>query len=349
VKRVIFITQQADPDHPALAATVPKIAALARRVDQVVVLAAGAAPTALPPNCSVRSFAAPTQAMRGVRFAAAVSLELLRGRPDAVVAHMCPIYAVLAAPLVRPLGVPIVLWFTHWRASDKLRLATRLSSAVVSVEQRSFPLRTRKLTPIGHGIDLEQFRCGSRSRRDGRPLKLIALGRYGAVKGYDVVLRAVRLAVDRGLDVRLRICGPVLTDEERRHRQELEALRTELDLEKLVALDGAVPRGEVPSLLANADVLINNTRTGGADKVVYEAGASCLPPLASAPVFDGLIPADLRFAAGDPAELAERLARFATLDGAARSSIGRRLRERVAAEHSVDSWADGVLRAAGLA
>ena len=39
MRKLIFITQQVDPGHPALAATVPMIAALAARVDDVVVLA----------------------------------------------------------------------------------------------------------------------------------------------------------------------------------------------------------------------------------------------------------------------------------------------------------------------
>jgi hypothetical protein len=32
--RLVFVTQQVDPAHPALAATVPKIAAVARRVEE---------------------------------------------------------------------------------------------------------------------------------------------------------------------------------------------------------------------------------------------------------------------------------------------------------------------------
>jgi glycosyltransferase involved in cell wall biosynthesis len=347
VTKLVFITQQADPEHPALAATVPKLEALARRLDELVVLTAAAAPDALPPNCRVRRFAAPVQALRGVRFVRALGAELARGRPAAVVAHMCPIYAILAAPLVRPLGIPLVLWFTHWRASDKLRLATRVSSAVVSVDRRSFPLRSQKVKAIGHGIDLEQFRCGGRPRKDG-PLHVLALGRYTPVKGYDVLLRATRIAVDEGLDLRVCIYGPVLTGEERRHRRELERLRDDLRLGESVRLEGPVPRERVPALLEEADVLVNNTRQGGADKVVYEGGASCLPLLASAPVFESLLSGDLRFPADDAEELADRLVRFARLDGAARATIGRRLRDRVAREHSVDSWAQGVLAAAGV-
>src|ERR671925_212274 len=175
--RLLFVTQQVDPDHPALGATVPKIAALARRVDEVVVLADGAVPDVLPRNARVRTFGARTKAGRGTRFQLALAAELPGLRGGAVVAHMCPIYAVLAAPLVRPLRIPLLLWFTHWRASRLLSLAERVSTTVLSVDERSFPLPSRKLRPIGHGIDLEEFTCSAPSDGAGG-LRLLALGRY---------------------------------------------------------------------------------------------------------------------------------------------------------------------------
>src|SRR5919204_6994633 len=166
VTRLVFITQQVDPSHPALAATVPQIRALAERVDEVTVLAGGAAPTELPENCRVVTFAAPSQAARGARFVALLAPELRR-RPRAILAHMCPIYAVLAAPLARPLGIPIALWFAHWRPSAKLRAAEAIATRVLTVEPSSFPLPSRKVVPIGHGIDLTQFPCANGARRHG--------------------------------------------------------------------------------------------------------------------------------------------------------------------------------------
>ena len=340
--RLLFVTQQVDPAHPALAATVPKVKALARRVDEVVVLADAAVPEALPANCRVRSFRASRRGARGLRFEAALAAELPGLRGGAVVAHMCPIYAVLAAPLARPLRIPVVLWYTHWRTSRLLRAAERASSAVVSVDRRSFPLDSDKLRAIGHGIDLAEFACAPPAP-DG-PLRLLALGRYSPAKGLDVVLRALRDVED----ARLVVHGPALTAAEREHRVELETLVRELDLGGRVHLEGPVPRTEVPRLLAEAHALVNNMRAGAPDKVVYEAAASCVPALASNPVFDELLEPELRFAREDPGELAERLRRFAALGSTARSDLGRKLRARVAARHSVDSWADGVLAAAGL-
>ena len=97
--KLLFITQQVDPRHPALAATVPKIRALAEHVDEVVVLADGAVEEVLPENCRVRTFRASHKAVRGVRFETALSRELPGLRGGAVVAHMCPIYAAQSGEL----------------------------------------------------------------------------------------------------------------------------------------------------------------------------------------------------------------------------------------------------------
>jgi hypothetical protein len=101
----------------------------------------------------------------------------------------------------------------------------------------------------------------------------------------------------------------------------------------------------VPALLGGATALVNNMRAGAPDKVVYEAAAACVPVLASNPVFDELLEPELRFARERPEELAERIRALAGVD---LDAVGRTLRERVEARHSVETWADGVLAAAGL-
>ena len=155
---------------------------------------------------------------------------------------MCPIYAVLAAPLVRPLRIPLVLWFTHWRASDLLKAAERASTAVTSVDLRSFPLPSRKLRAIGHGIDLAEFPCAPPRQDAGT--RLLALGRYSTAKGLDVTVAAVPLAGD---DVELHVHGPALSDDERAHRAELEQLVDELGLAGRVTIGDPVAGRDLPA------------------------------------------------------------------------------------------------------
>jgi glycosyltransferase involved in cell wall biosynthesis len=339
VRRLVFVTQQVDPEHPALAPTVAKIAALAERVDELVVLADGIVPAALPPNARAYSFHSATKAGRGLRFEAALVREL-RPKPVAVVAHMCSIYAILAAPLVRPLGIPLLLWFTHWKKTPVLQAAEAVSTSVVSVDRRTVPIESRKLVAIGHGIDVAGFPCTERPDRPG--VRALALGRTSPAKGFEQMIRAVALARARGAEVELDVYGPSMSSEERRHRTELEALAGDG-----VRIHEPVAPAAVPALLADADVLVNNMREGATDKVVFEAAASCVPVLASNPAFDELLDGlELDFPRTDEDALAARLVRLATLPVAERARIGRTLRERTLAGHSVDAWARRLLEVA---
>jgi glycosyltransferase involved in cell wall biosynthesis len=325
MRRLIFATQKLDPGDPVLAASVPMVRALAARVDELVVLCDSAVPGVVPANVTVREFGASTQAQRGARFVAALAREL-RPRPLGVVAHMVPLYAVLAAPLVRPLGVPLLLWYTHWKGHAVVRVAEKLSTAVISVDRRSFPLPSRKVHAIGHGIDVSEFPCAE-PVEEGGALRALVLGRYSPAKGIETIIRAAAIA-----GVRVELHGSAAGFEE--YKRGLERLARDLGAD--AELGGPVARADIPALFARSHVLINNMRAGAPDKVVYEAAASCLPVLVSNPVFDDLLPPELRFDRDDAAMLAERLR---SLDRRRRPE----LRHVVVARHSVDHWADAVL------
>jgi len=324
--KLVFVTQRVDPDHPVLAAAVPKIRALAERVDEVVVLALHARPGVLPANCRVHTFAAPTQALRGARFAAALGVELVRGRPRALLAHMSPIYAVLAVPVLRPLGVRVLLWYTQVRTNPLLERAVRSVDAVFTTDERSFPFRSPKVHAIGHGIDVARFPCAEAPGRER--LRLVALGRYSPVKGYPELIRAAREA-----GAELVLHGSTETDAERVHKAELE--RSAADVVR-----GPIAPSEVPALLAAADALVSATR-GGADKVVLEAGAACVPAFSPAPAFAELLPPPLAW----QDDLAGALRQFAALTQPERQELGRTLSERVRERHSLDRWADQIAAA----
>jgi glycosyltransferase involved in cell wall biosynthesis len=330
--KLVVITQRVDPDDPALGATVPMLRALAARVDELVVLTLVAREAGLPGNVRIREIGAAGQARRGGRLAAALTAEL-RQRPAAVLAHMSPIYAVLAAPLVRPLRIPLLLWFTHWRGSRLLRLATQLSTGVLTVDRRSFPIDSSKVTPIGHGIDVASLAC---VEQQSGPLRLLALGRTSPAKGLDTIVAAAALLPAGTVELELR--GPSLTAEEQSYRASLG-----------VPVEPPVAQREIAGVYARAGALVNNMRSGALDKVVFEAAASCLPVLVSNPGFDSLVAGiepSLQFPQDDAGALARRIEALVAAGPEARARIGRELRERVERDHSVEHWADRVLEVA---
>ncbi len=315
MRKLIFATQKLDSSDPVLAATVPMVRALAEHVEELVVLCDTAVDEV---GARVHTFGAATQLQRGARFERALAHEL-RGA-DAVVAHMVPLYAVLAAPLVRPRRIPLALWYTHWKAHAVVRAAEKVCTHILSVDARSFPLPSRKVHAIGHGIDVREFSC---TEPPPGPLRALVLGRYSPAKGLETILQAAELA-----GVPVEVHGSDATFEQYKRALERKFPRAELG--------GPVPRADIPTLFARSHVLVNNMRAGAPDKVVYEAAASCLPVLASNPVFDDLLPHELRFGRDDAEGLAERLR---ALDGRRRPE----LRDIVVRRHSVEHWADELI------
>jgi len=352
--RLVFVTQTLDVDHPALAQSLDLVKALARRCDELVVLcqSVGTLPE-LPANVRVRSFGSRWRLARGGCFVSGLAAELVRRpRPVAVLAHMVPLYVILAAPLAKTLGVRLALWYTHWSSGALLRTATRLADVVLSVDRRSFPLTSPKVRGIGHAIDVDAFAPGG-ARPSGARLRLLALGRTARWKGYDTMLAALERAVADGVDVELEIRGPQLTGDELAHRRELEsAVASSSSLRGRVTIQPPSPRADMPALLAGVDALVSATQPRGGsmtlDKVVYEAAACGVPVLASNPALDEFLSGlalELRFAPRDARRLAELIRELADAPAERRDAAGAELRRRVVASHSVESWADAVAAA----
>ena len=351
--RLAVLTQVVDADHPALAQTVDILDALARRCEEVVVICDHAGRYELPSNVRISTFGSRSRIGRGAGFERALAHEVAhrRRRPDAVLVHMIPQFLTLAWPLCAPLRIPLGLWYTHWNAGRALRLAVPLASVILSVDRRSFPLDSPKVHGIGHAIDMRSFPPPAGPKAHDGPLRLLAVGRMTAWKGYTTMLAGLDLAVVHGLDAELEIRGPVLNEAEQAHLAELRALvASSTALRDRVTLAPPIPRDDIPGLLAAADVLLSATQPEGSetlDKVVYEAGAAALPVLSSNTALDeflGGFPVRLRFARKDPDDLARALIEIANAGPAVRAAIGAELRRRVEQSHSVESWADAVLR-----
>ena len=150
------------PAHPVLAATVPKMRALAaprrraRRARGPRRARRAAGRTPRPRRSRSREEARPRRsASSGARG------ELARRPAGAVVAHMCPIYAVLAAPLARPLGVPRRA-LVHALERDARRSGWRSGSRPrpsASTGARSRSPR-RRCVRSGTGSTSREFACG---------------------------------------------------------------------------------------------------------------------------------------------------------------------------------------------
>jgi glycosyltransferase involved in cell wall biosynthesis len=346
VETLVFVTQLIDPDDPVLGFVTSQIRVLARRFDVVVIAnEVRAVPDDFPVEIvSLGKEGGADRVTRTRRFVRAVNAAMRR-QPAGFLAHMCPIYLTLAAPMTRRASVPSMLWFVHPADSPLLRVTEFLADAVITATPGSYPRTGPKVHPIGHAIDTTAITPTPISREPGMPLRLLALGRTSAVKGYETLVRGVAEARRTDVDVVLRIVGPSNTDGERSEREVLEQLAGTLP-PGVVTLEAGIGREQVGRIFDDVDVLVNATVSGSADKVVFEAMAAGRPVLVKSRAFDALVEGTALPLMFDDADdsLVECLTQLERAPASTLREIGSSLRERVVNENSLEHWADQVVQ-----
>ncbi len=356
--RLLLITQKVDRDDWVLGFVHTWLERLATRAGRLDVLAGRAGRVALPSNVRVfalRRRAGVSRARLLLRWHALMRRLMAEGQ-DAVLAHMCPHYAILAAPYARLAGVPLGLWYTHRSVDWRLRLAHALVDVVLTASRQSFRLPSRKVRILGHGIDTAAFSPGPVP--DGQPVVLSA-GRISPAKGHDVVLdAAARLITRAGVPpFEVQLAGEVHVAADAAYRARLAARAAQPDLAGRVRWLGAVPHVRMPAVYRGATVFVNCSDTGSLDKTVLEAMACGTPVLTSNEAFVALLREEqlgplpsglggsLTFPRRDAAALAEKLAALLALDAAPRAALGARLRRIVVEEHDLDVLAQRIIEA----
>jgi glycosyltransferase involved in cell wall biosynthesis len=349
---LVFVTQMSDPADPGMGFAANLVRGLASRFDRVWVVANEVRQPFEGSGVEVISLGKERGAGKaGKAFALTRAISRLgRERSLAMLAHQCPIYLDIAAPVARWRRVPTMLWFAHPAVTPSLRVAEAAADVVLTSLPGAFPLASTKVRVIGQAIDVDAF--SPAPVEPSATFRMVAVGRTSPSKGFATMIEALALVQGRGLDASLRIVGPSTTEAEHAHRRELRSLVERLDLAASVSIEDGVSPADVPGLIASGDALVNDMVRGSGDKVVFEAAALARPALVSNPSFAELlggIEPSLRFPRGDAAELALRISELAGLKPSARAVIAAELRLRVERDHSLEHWSDAVRDAADRA
>ncbi|HEV7846928.1 MAG TPA: glycosyltransferase family 4 protein [Thermoleophilaceae bacterium] len=135
-----------------------------------------------------------------------------------------------------------------------------------------------RIEVIPMGIDLDRFVPSERAERGG-PLRVLSVCRLVAEKGVEDLVVAARLLRDRGVEAEITLVGAGPLE------PRLRALAEELGVASRVRLEGSVPYGRIPALLAGTDVFVlaSAPRTTWREQfgfAVVEAMAAGLPVVA---------------------------------------------------------------------
>lgn len=278
-------------------------------------------------------------------------------RPGLVVAHLLgpSVYCSLAASLS---GIPVVSVFhgqtdvspTERYLSLKAAVLQIGASKVVYVSERlrkalqpRLRIPASKTSVIPNGIDLKKVIDAPISpvrEQLGIPQDSFLIGAVGHVrpeKGYDLLLRAARIALDAEPGIHFIVAGDTRTP----HYAELQALVIELGVGGRVHFLGM--RSDVPGLLKAVDLFVLSSKSEGFSIACCEAMAARVPVVATESggpeeILDGgrcglLVPND------SPEKLANSIVSICRRpeDGCAMASTAF---ERVSRHYSIESMLD---------
>ena len=284
--------------------------------------------------------------MRFVKFNRYLAKTVLHKKVDIIFTHMCPEYALLAFPYAKIMGVPVVMWYSHGNVDIRLRLAHLLVDRVVASSRHGFRLQSNKLTIVGQGIDVEQFKpkASIPAHPDGKKTVLSA-GRISPVKDYKTLIESVGILINRkrikGLE--FKIAGGAPLRQEDAYLSSLKDMVGKYRLEDHVHFTGPIPHSRIEGYYQSCDLFISASNTGSLDKAVLEAMACGKIVLTSNEAFKEVfdVHADrLMFAKGNAEGLAQQIDSLSKMDEAGRKQLGEQLRDSVVRGHSLDALTD---------
>ena len=247
--RLLLFNLMTDESDPVLGFAPGWIRELAARCELVDVITMYRGTHSLPDNVRVYSAGREqgwSKPRRLLSFYRQLLPLLAARRYDACFAHMMPLFAGLAGPLLRARGIPMTLWYTHRQRSAQLRLGAAMSWRLVSADASSFPYASHKLRVIGHGIDTD-FYAPAAAADEERPL-VLQVGRLAAIKHQATTIRALAQT-----EARLALIGGTQPGAPPDYERQLRELISRLELEGRCQLLGDLPAAEVRALDAAGD------------------------------------------------------------------------------------------------
>lgn len=350
--KLLFLTQVLDRRDGVLGFVVRWVEEFAKHVDEVRVVALEVGDiSGIPKNVTWVELGRRGRLGRYLKYRRILASALgPKGGFDAVLAHMVPRYALVAAGPAKRNGARLYLWYTHKGVDARLRRAVPLTLKTFTASEESLRIETDRRVVTGHGIDTEHFDFPAPDF--SMPLRLLSVGRLTPAKDPLTVLRALSLVRKAGLDVYLDWVGAGLTHADRDFKQVVEVEIVRLELSDCVSLHGEVPYSEVDRHFHAADLFVNASLTGSVDKVVLESMAARRPAISCndsfPPIFAGLddpaaFPAQaatgrsaaLLFPKGDEEALAARIQALIAMGPKALAELGEDLRAIVVRDHGV--------------
>ncbi len=186
--------------------------------------------------------------------------------------HMSAIMMLASYPVLLMRKLTSIFWYTHEGPKNlfnKLILfkATLLANKIITASENSFPLKSKKVTSIGHAIDYRTFykKIDSFTKKD-----FAIVSRISKSKNIEESIEGFLNSNASESRSILIIGGPLTSDDKIYY----EHLLNKYQNNNNVSFIGPVSHSELVNYLQNVSFHINNTDKGFYDKSVLETSAN---------------------------------------------------------------------------
>jgi glycosyltransferase involved in cell wall biosynthesis len=346
--KILVITQKYDINDSNLGAFIEWWDRLARKMEQVYILALEKRSEPTLQNIRVLSMGKE----KGIGFFGKIigfyaGLFKSIGKIDAILVSMVPKYVILAAPIAFFYRKPIFMWYTGVSVHWKLRLAVLFCKKVFTAHEAAMRVRTKKRVIIGHGIDVGKFQIPNTKYQISDKITILSVGRITPSKQHDFVIRAIADLIKSGYNLKLKIIGGIVQEYHQRYFEILKKLVKELKVDEKIKFSGPVSYDKMPDYFEKSQILVNAVPYGGLDKVVLEAMASGVVPLTSNSAFKNVFPekfsGNLVFKPNDGADLKIKLKNILDNHLYQNEILRQKLRQIVVENHNLNNLIERII------
>jgi glycosyltransferase involved in cell wall biosynthesis len=344
--KLLIITQKVDINDPILGFFHRWLEKFAEKFEKIIVICLQKGEYHLPENVKVLSLGKEKYWHHSHIIRRLVSLYRFykyiwqeRKNYDAVFVHMNPIYVVLGAFFWRLSKKKIFLWHIHPKVDKLLRLANFFVNKVVTATNFTFPIHSKKVIAIGHGIDIELFK---RDQSINKHLKsILFVGRIAPVKNIEILIESVKLLDKKNIDFILNIVGEA-GEKNKEYFKNIKELSKEMEDKGKIKFWGKIENKEMRQIYNQNEILVNITTSGSFDKVILEAMACESLVLVSNKALQNILPERFLFKEKDPKDLADKIINLLYLPEVEKENYGQKFRQYVLANHSLEKLVEKI-------
>tara|TARA_B110000438_G_scaffold170703_1_gene163122 strand:+ start:293 stop:1348 length:1056 start_codon:yes stop_codon:yes gene_type:complete len=187
-------------------------------------------------------------------------------------AHMTTALLLVSSTIFKFRKIQSILWYTHKGPTSIVKrivlyLGAIISDLIITASKNSFPLKFKKVTPIGHAINFKTF---FRSKDNHEVKDFLIISRVSRSKNLDESIQGF-LDSNYGDSQNITIVGGPLTQQDEVYEN---YLLNKYSIYSNIKFVGSVRHTELNKFIDKSGFHINNTPEGFYDKSVLETLSS---------------------------------------------------------------------------